>query len=107
MQSSNYEARKAKYKARYAALIAQLGGKCENCGTTCDLTIDHWNGRNWGCRPETKSSWHRVVIYEREHNKGLVRCLCCSCNAVLWVNDRKLKCGNSTLLRRTYRGRTS
>ncbi len=87
--SSRYEKRKAQYKARYAALIQALGGKCENCKCTEDLTIDHWNGRNWGCRPEALSSWERIVRYEREHAKGLVRCLCRSCNSTLWVKDRE------------------
>ena len=83
-----YTVRKARYKVRYAALIQRLGGKCENCGAITKLSVDHWDRQDWGCHHRKKSSWQRVVIYEREEKDGKLRVLCCGCNSELWVRPK-------------------
>jgi 5-methylcytosine-specific restriction endonuclease McrA len=77
---ATYAERKQQYKARYRALIEQLGGTCAECGTMENLTIDH----KFGCKFKHNmvSSWERVVIYEREAKSGLLRVLCMNCNRI-------------------------
>lgn len=76
--------KKTVYLANWAAekrgqLIKDLGGKCAICGTRKNLQIDHIYGRDWEIR--SKSRWQRQIIYRREFEQGLLRCLCAAHNA--------------------------
>lgn len=82
-----YPRRKERYRQRYADLIKRLGGKCEKCGSVEDLSVDHRTRQEWGTRHREKSSWHRIVIYEREEKEGKLRVLCGSCNSKFWERD--------------------
>jgi len=66
-------------KKRRAVLIAQLGGKCAQCGSTELLEFNHIFGRDW--KMEKKSRWQRLAIIAREIEAGEINLLCRSCNA--------------------------
>lgn len=73
----------AKLQRRWAVkarmdLVIQLGGVCAFCGSKHDLQIDHIHGRNYSLRK--LSSDHRVSIYRREAQAGLLQVLCGPCN---------------------------
>jgi len=60
------------------ALIAQLGGKCTDCGVTEQLEFHHKFRRDW-VAAKTELS-HRISIYRREAANGLIELLCAPCN---------------------------
>jgi hypothetical protein len=59
---------------RWQILIEILGGKCEVCGTTEDLQVDHLQPRDWK-RCET---WSDVALKKHieEAKAGKVQLLC-------------------------------
>lgn len=59
-------------------LVEDLGGKCEECGETSRLQIDHIYKPIW--MPRRVGSDMRLIIYRREAKLGLVRLLCVRCN---------------------------
>lgn len=61
------------------SLIAQLGGRCAQCGAADNLTFDHIHGRTWSVRSVHASK--RLRIYQREADQGLIQLLCLSCNS--------------------------
>lgn len=71
---------------RRRALVARLGGRCADCGTTGSkknpLEVDHPNGRDYDVR-KMDPSW-RVAQYEKEEREGVkleARCRRCNANA--------------------------
>lgn len=63
----------------YAALVAELGGKCYDCGTTRDLSIHHIAGKKY---TSSKLEWsHRVSTYRKEMKEGKLWVLCITCNS--------------------------
>ena len=61
-------------------LIHVLGGRCEECGATERLEVDHKDGAGWSHR--RMSSHQRVMRYVAEYRAGIpLRVLCRSCNA--------------------------
>lgn len=67
------------YHSRRAAIIAALGGKCKDCGTTEKLEIDGENGHPR--QPRKLSRWTRVRMYETQLAAGELNCRCRRCNA--------------------------
>jgi 5-methylcytosine-specific restriction endonuclease McrA len=65
-------------KRARAALIAQMGGVCERCGSREDLEVNHIFGRDWQLRDYDPSG--RVAVYRREFREGLINVLCSGCN---------------------------
>ena len=64
---------------RKAELVALLGGKCEVCGSTENLTVEHKEGRDYQVRK--LSSLMRLKKYKEEFLAGVklaVRCLSCN-----------------------------
>ncbi len=69
----------ARWKRRAADKIQQevwamLGGRCEACGSTEELEIDHPAGRTWDIRKLNR--WQRWRRYREEAKRGQVRLLC-------------------------------
>ena len=66
---------------RRAALIARLGGVCEDgfCFVTEGLEFDHFKGRDW--EPRRLSRLQRIARYEADADAGLLRLLCRSHNS--------------------------
>jgi hypothetical protein len=69
-------------QARRRALIAQLGGVCEDgfCFETERLEFDHPEGRDW--EPRRLSRLQRIARYEADAAGGRLRLLCRSHNAI-------------------------
>jgi hypothetical protein len=56
-----------------------LGNRCEICGSSDDLEIDHVDGRDW--EPRKKSAHCRAKRYLYELMAGVhLRLLCATCN---------------------------
>ena len=67
------------YKKKRNALIAELGGECEGCGTKKDLAFDHPLGCTWN--RYSKNAMQRLRMIRFEIDFGIpVRLLCDSCN---------------------------
>ena len=71
--------RRKLFAARKAALVAQLGGKCAECGTSDDLTFDHLFPRDW--HPRSVHATKRLRIYAEEAAAGKIQLLCGTCNS--------------------------
>lgn len=67
------------YHRTRTALIRALGGKCEHCGATRALEVDHLQPRPY--KPSKLSSSSRIARYVREARAGKVQLLCKCCNA--------------------------
>lgn len=78
-------------------LVALLGGKCAECGTTRRLEFDHPHGRDYD--PARLSRWSRIARYRRDAAAGNLRVLCRSHNA-----SRKSWEGAWALRKSGYRG---
>lgn len=78
----NHDATKIASRANQlkSDLIAYLGGKCEHCGATHDLQINHKEPRDW--QPRKLTHYRRVLRYWREAREGKVDLLCGDCNRV-------------------------
>lgn len=61
-------------------LIEFLGGRCEQCGETHDLQINHIYVRDW--EPRKVTHYRRVLRYWKEARRHEVNLLCEQCNAV-------------------------
>ena len=61
-----------------AALIAKLGAKCANCGTTKNLTFDCIKPQ--GHRHHTLDTATRMCFYRAQHAQGNLQVLCKNCN---------------------------
>ena len=63
---------------RKAKLLALLGGKCQHCGGTTGLEVNHKHPRNW----KSADVWanQRLRRYLQEAEQGLVNLLCGYCN---------------------------
>lgn len=73
------ECRRRMLKRRKDELVALLGGKCEKCGSTGNLTIEHKEGRDYQVRK--LSSLQRLKRYKEEFLTGVklaIRCLSCN-----------------------------
>jgi 5-methylcytosine-specific restriction endonuclease McrA len=79
-------ARTLQYRARRAALILQLGGKCELCRNTVNLEFDCRTPR--GHRHHLIGSLARIRFYELEASAGNLQLLCTTCHRVKTKNDR-------------------
>lgn len=73
-----WEYRRARLEAKRARMIAELGGKCVDCGTDESLEFDHKYPRTW--KAAEKSWEHRLAIYAREIVFGLIELRCKRCN---------------------------
>lgn len=70
----------AKYRADRKAFIAELGGRCVQCGRKTRLEFDHTRQRDW--EPSRFSRWSRLLRYKRDHAAGRTIVLRCRwCNA--------------------------
>lgn len=75
-------------------LVVRLGGKCDECGSTVDLEIDHKEGRDW--TPREVDIYSRVLRYWKEFLRGVaLRVLCASCNG---TDARRFRGGGRPLL---------
>lgn len=78
---SKERTRVAVYEGR-RALLAQLGGKCEKCGTKGrgknHLEFDHPHGRDY--EPSKLARHNRLAAYRRDAAAGNLRVLCRHCN---------------------------
>lgn len=63
------------------ALVIQLGGKCDECGSINldTLQLDHIYTKSY--EPQKLGSDSRIANYRREAKAGLLRVLCKSCNS--------------------------
>jgi 5-methylcytosine-specific restriction endonuclease McrA len=59
-------------------LIAELGGKCVECGQTRKLEFHHTLTRTWIARKVSR--WVRIARYRREWEQGCIVLLCSQCN---------------------------
>lgn len=59
-------------------LIEFLGGRCEECGATHDLQVNHIYQRDW--QPRKLTHYRRVLRYWKEALAGEVNVLCEECN---------------------------
>lgn len=60
-------------------MIAQLGGKCQKCGSVEELEFDHIHGEKpWVAKDKEWS--HRISIYRKEIKEGKLQLLCSMCN---------------------------
>jgi hypothetical protein len=74
--------RKERYRFALDMLIQHLGGKCAECGSVLDPTIDHVDGATWERR--ALSFMQRVRRYYEEYRAGVrLRVLCHGCNSTL------------------------
>jgi hypothetical protein len=64
---------------RRAALVTQLGGRCQICGTTMNLEFHHPTGRPY--EPRRMGRHNRIAAYYRDAAAGNLGLLCRSCNA--------------------------
>lgn len=63
-------------------LIAELGGKCVDCGTTDELEFDELLPRPPGMpAPNRTSRWQRLRNYLKLHKRGLIALRCRVCNS--------------------------
>lgn len=69
------------YKLR-DKLIEDMGGKCEICGSTVKLEVDHKDGRDWDLHKPNRLT--RIRRYRKEWEQRLVRLLCKKCNQFRW-----------------------
>ncbi len=68
------------YHRRRAELVEQLGGRCDVCGSTAELQLDHPHGRDWPKLPAAYSRWRRLTLYLRDAAAGNLRLLCATHN---------------------------
>jgi hypothetical protein len=76
-----------------STLIRWLGGKCEQCGATTYLEVDHVEGRDWVARDLDSAS--RALRYMQEFFAGVkLRCLCKFCNGghLNYPRSKRRKC---------------
>lgn len=66
------------YREGRVQLIAELGGRCEDCGTDHKLEFHHKHERTWVA--SQTSRWVRLARYRREANRKLIVLLCGPCN---------------------------
>ena len=59
-------------------LIKRLGGKCQHCGATENLEVNHIYHKEWS--PKRVNSAKRLRLYLKEAEEGLVNLLCEDCN---------------------------
>jgi hypothetical protein len=71
----------AKAKRQRAELIAILGGRCKDCGTTKRLEFHHKYVRQWVAAKVSR--WKRIALYWREYEAGEIELRCRHCNATL------------------------
>lgn len=72
--------RKERYRFAMDMLIQHLGGKCAECGSPLDPTIDHVDGATWERRAVSFMS--RVRRYYEEYRAGVrLQVLCHDCNS--------------------------
>lgn len=64
---------------RRGELLAALGRKCAECGTTDNLEFDHLYQRDWKSNQVWAST--RLRIYAEEARRGEIQVLCRGCNA--------------------------
>lgn len=70
------------YRRERARLIAALGGKCVECGTTEELEFDETGERPAGMpAPNRTSRWQRLRNYLKMHALGRLALRCRTCNA--------------------------
>lgn len=67
------------YRRERARLIAALGGKCVECGTTEELEFDHLKPRTWIANKTSR--WQRLRNYIKDWKKGELCLRCRVCNA--------------------------
>lgn len=79
---TTWQAIKARVKASTALgrarLIAELGGKCFQCGSTQKLQFHHLRPRYWNS--SEVSQWQRLARHRREARVGKLAVACASCN---------------------------
>jgi hypothetical protein len=90
-QRERDQRRAEKAKADRAALIAELGGECVDCGTKERLEFDHTAPREWDCKRPAR--WQRMRLYRREAAAGLIVLRCRSCNARKGKPEPTGECG--------------
>jgi hypothetical protein len=61
-------------------LRALLGGVCQRCRSTEDLQFHHPHGRLW--EPRRMNLRHRMRLYQRDYQAGLLELLCRKCNGI-------------------------
>lgn len=77
-QESKERAKRSAARSR-ERLIAELGGRCVECGTTERLEFDHLTPRTWD--RNSLNAHRRMAMYKREAAEGKIQLLCRSCNA--------------------------
>ena len=83
----NPSARTLQYRARRAALILRLGGKCAMCSNTVNLEFDCRKPR--GHRHHLIGSLARMRFYEIEALWGNLQLLCTRCHREKTKNERR------------------
>lgn len=68
---------------RRKILIKALGGRCQHCGSTEFLTLDHKEeqGRDWDVKPSEIGRMKRLKLYEEDFLNDKLRVLCSTCNS--------------------------
>jgi 5-methylcytosine-specific restriction endonuclease McrA len=61
-----------------AAMVAALGGCCENCGSVKKLEFHHTVPRTW-CA-SNHNQWTRLNLYQHDIKAGHIVLLCKRCN---------------------------
>lgn len=76
-------AKKEATQRRRRILIKALGGKCQHCGSTDFLTLDHKmeEGRDWDVKPREIGRMQRLKLYEEDYLNDKLRVLCSDCNS--------------------------
>lgn len=83
------------YRRTRTWLIAELGGKCVECGTTDELEFDHLTPRDW--HPNKTSRWQRLRNYIKDWRRGIaegvprITLRCRSCNGRKGYPDGQLE----------------
>lgn len=65
-------------RAYRSRLVEQLGGCCQQCGSTEKLQFHHLKPRTWIA--SQLSRWQRLAEYKREISRGEIELLCKPCN---------------------------
>ena len=89
------------YRARRAALIAEMGGQCARCGATVDLEFGHTAPRDW--QPRRVNRMTRLRLYHRDWLAGICRVECGGCNGDKHPGRRTDGRGGGTRKRRKGR----
>jgi hypothetical protein len=74
--------RRKRYHVLRDALINDMGGRCEQCGTAEKLEFNHKYGKCW--EPRMICFYNRMLRYRREFEAGELNLLCKSCNYKYW-----------------------